>query len=151
MSAGSFAAGSEIVSASRITRKRRPIRACGIARRSAAAMRACCSSIRRRYARDAEEARSSFRRTPAAYRLRPNWAASGGSGRSAITRRRPDGFDSGMTPARTRGNVRSFSVRCTGTGRAAAGRTVTSAAQQARSGRMRRNEAEASGQSRSSG
>ena len=150
-SAGSFAAGSEMVSASRITRKRRPMRACGIARRSAAATRFCCSSIRRRYARVVEEAKSSLLRVPATYRLRPNCAASGGSGRSAITRNRPDGLDSGMTPARTRGSVRSPSVRCTGTGWAAAGRTVTSAAEQARSGTTRRNDGEASGHARPSG
>ena len=49
------------------------------------------------------------------------------------------GLDSGITPARTLGSVRSPSVRCTGTGWAAAGRTVTSAAEQARSGTTRRN------------
>ena len=149
--AGSFEAGSETVSASRITWKRRPMRACGIARRSAVATRFCSSSIRRAYARVVEDAKSSLRREPETYRLRPNCAASGGSGRSTITRSRPDGLDCGMTPARTRGSVRSPSVRCTGTGWAAAGRTVTSAAEQARSGTRRRNDVEASGRARPSG
>jgi enoyl-[acyl-carrier protein] reductase I len=43
-----------------------------------------------------------------------------------------------MTPARTRGTVRSPKVRCTGTSCAAAGNAPTSAAQQARSGIARR-------------
>src|SRR5207302_1478027 len=70
---------------------------------------------------------------------RPYRAASGGNERSTTTRTRPDAPGvSGITPARTRGTVRSPNVRCTGTSCAAAGKAPTSAAQQARSGIARR-------------
>ena len=141
ISAGRRFAGRLIVSPSRMTRKRRPTCASGIARWSAATARACAWSTRARYARDAVLCTSSRRCAPALKSPRPVASASGGSRRSAMTRTSAEApcFGSGIVPTRISGTVWSPKVRCTGTSAAEAGRAPRSAAQEARSGMARRN------------